>query len=70
MNLEQAQSQIDDIDEHGRRLTDWEADFIDRMLKQLDLGIPPSRKQEAIINRLGLDRCAANGQESAARRVC
>ena len=55
MNIEDAQSKLDDIDNKGSAVTDWEAEFIDSMLKQTDKGIPPTDKQAEMINSIWKD---------------
>lgn len=45
-------SDLDDIDNHGRYLTDWEADFVDQMLKLMERGDMPTRKQADMIGTI------------------
>ena len=49
-------SLVDDIDNHGVGLTDWETEFIDSILKQIDEGRELSEKQEKTIRKIYKDR--------------
>ena len=44
ISLEQIQSMLDDIDS-ANYVSDWEADYVDQMLKLTDAGQFPSDKQ-------------------------
>lgn len=45
------------IDDEGSDLTDWEVDFIDRMLKLLEGGGTPAPKEVSIIYTIHKERC-------------
>lgn len=49
-------SLVDDIDNHGVGLTDWETEFIDSILKQIDEGRELTEKQEKTIRKIYEDR--------------
>jgi hypothetical protein len=54
MGRELAISIIDDLDECGRSVTDWEAEFLDSLMKQFEKSLTwvPSRKQTAILEQM------------------
>lgn len=43
---------LDDIDNDGHGVTDWEADFIDQMLKRMEAGEMPTQKQADTIRKI------------------
>jgi len=47
---------LNQIDEEGKGLTDWEIEFIDSMMKQIDNKYP-TEKQIDIINKIIKQRC-------------
>lgn len=47
---------LDDIDNHGSGLTDWEIEFTDSLMKQLEAGKDPSDKQCATVKRIHKER--------------
>lgn len=47
---------LDQIDEEGKGLTDWEIEFVDSMMKQID-SKEPTKKQLDIIDRIIKQRC-------------
>lgn len=49
-------SLVDDIDDYGVGLTDWETEFIDSMLKRIDEGHELTEKQEKTIRKIYKDR--------------
>lgn len=60
MNNKQIVSMLDDIDENGEGLTDWEVEFIDSMLKESDKSIPVfSKKQKETIIKIHQRRVMA-----------
>jgi hypothetical protein len=46
------EDKVMEINDLNVRLTDWEAEFIDSMLKRIDSGAPFTPKQAAIIDRI------------------
>lgn len=46
------------IDDHGDGLTSWETEFLDKMLKRLDMGAPLSPGQRRKLQQIYVDRCA------------
>jgi hypothetical protein len=47
---------VREIDCEGKHLTDWEAEFIDGMIKQAERGGEPTRRQFDIVQRIYNDR--------------
>lgn len=56
MTNEEAQNQLDDIDNEGKGLTDWEANFVDEMLEKTDGGYAPTEQEAATIKRIHIQR--------------
>ena len=54
--LEQAQNMLDQIDNFGENLTEWEVDFVDDLLKQTDQGRCPTDRQMGIIKRISKEK--------------
>jgi hypothetical protein len=53
MTRDEALSILDDLDNCDRSVSEWEADFLDSMLKQSERpGWSPTEKQAAILERM------------------
>ena len=57
MTLEEVQCMIDDIDIVGRGLTDWEASYLDKMLKLTNNDKMPTAEQIAKLEEIYKARC-------------
>jgi hypothetical protein len=55
---DEAQALLDDIDTNGTGLTDWEADFVDDMLKKTDDGYGPTNREAEKLCQIHEDRVA------------
>lgn len=47
---------LDDIDNKGRYLSDWEADFLDKMLGKVERGEYPTKREMAAIDSVYAQR--------------
>lgn len=56
MSPDEAARMLDEIDQDGHGLTDWEVEFVDSMLKKSDDGYAPSAKEAGIIRSLHMIR--------------
>lgn len=53
---EQLVSMADDIDQHGRGLTDWEAEFLDNMMRLIEDNHDLTQKQGLTLEGIYRDR--------------
>lgn len=57
MDIEEIKALLDEIDDNGEDLTDWEANFVDKQLKRTDDGVMLSSKEISILQQIRDDRC-------------
>lgn len=59
MTADDALGLLDDLDNGDVQLTDWEADFLDSVMRQCELGYDPTGRQAMILQKLWDDKIGA-----------